>query len=56
MKRIANLNVRNICTQGIVREDGSIHISTASYLSGAFQPTTVVGYNPGIDFSFQSVC
>ena len=29
MKRIANLNVRNICTQGIVRDDGTIPISIA---------------------------
>ena len=43
MKRIENLNVRSIRTQGIVRDDGFIRMSTAWFQPEVWLPTAADG-------------
>jgi hypothetical protein len=43
MKRIENLNVRGVRTQGIVRDDGIIRMSTAWFQPEVWLPTAADG-------------
>lgn len=48
MKRIENLDVRGVRTQGIVRDDGSIRMSTAPFPLADFLPIAPAGSIPDI--------
>jgi hypothetical protein len=44
MKRIKNLNMRRVCTQGIVRDDGITRMFTASFRLAVSHPITSNGF------------
>jgi hypothetical protein len=52
MKRIENLNVRGVCTQGTVRDDGIIRISIAWYRQAALHLTKRAGSRATVRTSF----
>jgi hypothetical protein len=51
MKRIKNPDVRDVCTQGIVRDDGFTRMFTASFHLAVSQPITADGFTRGIPSS-----
>jgi len=55
MKRIENLNVRGVRTQGIVRDDGSIRACTALYQLAVYPWTARDGSSAASGSSFLSV-
>jgi hypothetical protein len=52
MKRIENLNMRRVCTQGIVRDDGPIHIYIAWFPPAASLWIRHAGFTAANDSSF----
>jgi SAM-dependent methyltransferase len=56
MKRIENLNVRSVRTQGIVRDDGRIHTYTAWRRPAVSRPTTNAGSTLAMRSSCRSRC
>jgi hypothetical protein len=54
MKRIENLDVRSVCTQGIVRDGGIIHISIASCQPAAWRLTRRAGFHAVMRSSFSA--
>jgi hypothetical protein len=56
MKRIENLNVRSVRTQGIVRDDGTIPISTVSFRPADYHQIAPDGFRLSKSSSFRSTC